>query len=119
MGAVGVASPAVETESDPETDGWLRDLRAGGRIGAEADARLRVLELEAARFEVGRRETGLTLGPGEAEQIAARAADEAVASVHARLGEFDHDRRFTTWARKYALRAAAVAMRSRQAALSA
>ena len=35
------------------------------------------------------------------------------------LDDFGGDRRFTTWARKYAVRAAAVAMRSRQAALSA
>ena len=111
--------PVAERALDPETGRWLRDLRAGGRTAEKADARLHALELEAARFEVSRREAGLTLGPGEAEQIAAQAASDAVASVHARLGDFGGDRRFTTWARKYAVRAAAVAMRSRQAALSA
>lgn len=114
-----MAVPVAERPLDPETDAWLRDLRAGGRTAEEADARLHALELEAARFEVGRRETGLRLGPGEAERIAARAANDAVESVHARLGDFDGDRRFTTWARKYAVRAAAAAMRSRRAALSA
>ncbi len=111
--------PVAAGSLDPETDGWLRDLRAGGRTAEEADARLHALQLGAARFEVARREAELTLGPGEAEQIAAQAASDAVASVHARLGEFAHDRRFTTWARKYAVHAAAVAMRSRQAPLSA
>jgi RNA polymerase sigma-70 factor (ECF subfamily) len=104
MGVVPAASPLPDLESRE----WLRDLRAGGAAGDEALARLHALLVRAAGFEVTRRRPP---EQREAGDLAQEAADDALASVCARLEEFRGDSRFTTWARKFAVREAAVKRR--------
>lgn len=118
------AEPAVERPSgagSPRRDGmdepsraWVAALRGGG---SERDAALRQLHdllLGAARHEVARR--GVTfphLRGGDLEDIAMQAADDATMGVLRRLDDFRGESRFTTWAYKFALLEAAVAVRRR------
>ena len=114
-----VDSPPVATTPptprlDPESREWLRSLRGGGGAREEALARLHALLLGAARFEVARRRaTTPHLRGDDLPDIAMQAADDALVSVLRRLGDFRGDSRFTTWAYKFALLEAAVAVRRR------
>ena len=99
---------------DDESRAWLHDLRAEGQAREEALARLHALLLRAARFEASRRRATLTqLRPGELEEIATEAADDALLSILARLDDFRGASRFTTWAYKFALLETAVKVRKR------
>jgi RNA polymerase sigma-70 factor, ECF subfamily len=98
--------------TDAESRAWVRDLRAEN-ASTEATARLHALLLHAARFEVARRSVELALTPDESAEIAIEAADDALVEIRAHLGDFTGDRRFTTWARKFALLAASVKVRRR------
>ena len=109
----GAAGPAA-TGLDPESSEWLRCLRAEGAIRDDAITRLHALLLGAARFEVARRRPTLPhLRGNELEDIALEAADDALMSVLARLGDFRGLSRFTTWVYKFALLEAAVKLRRR------
>jgi RNA polymerase sigma-70 factor, ECF subfamily len=106
--AMAAAPPDVDSRD------WLRSLRAPGRTGEEAAARLHALLLRAATFEVARRRPGLSHVRGdELDDIALEAADDALVSVLRRLGDFRGDSRFSTWAYKFALVEAAVKLRKR------
>jgi len=99
---------------DAESRTWLRELRSQGATREEAAARLHVLLLRAARFEVSRRRAALPyLRGNELDEIAQEAADDALVSVLARLDTFRGASRFTTWAYKFALLEAAVKLRKR------
>jgi RNA polymerase sigma-70 factor (ECF subfamily) len=99
---------------DPDSREWLAGLRAQGSVREGAVARLHILLLRAARFEVSRRRPTLPhLRGGDLEDIAHQAADDALVSVLARLDEFRGESRFTTWAYKFALLEAAVKLRKR------
>ena len=99
---------------DPESREWLRCLREEGLERDEAVARLHVLLLRAARFEVSRRRPTLPhLRGGDLDDIATQAADDALMSVLRRLDDFRGASRFTTWAYKFALYEAAVKLRKR------
>ena len=109
----GEEKPAAAV-MDPESREWLRCLRAEGEVRDDAIARLHALLLGAARFEVARRKPVLPhLRGNELEDIAVEAADDALMSVLARLGDFRGLSRFTTWAYKFALLEAAVKLRRR------
>jgi len=98
---------------DPESREWLDSLREGARR-EDAIARLHALLLRAARFETARRRPLLRhLRGDELEDITLEAADDALMSVLARLGDFRGASRFTTWAYKFALLEAAVKLRKR------
>lgn len=110
--AVNVPSPSPLF--DAESREWLRSLRAEGATRDEAVARLHVLLLGAARFEVARRRRGLPHIRGdELDDIALEAAADAMVSVLARLDSFRGASRFTTWVYKFALLEAAVKLRKR------
>jgi RNA polymerase sigma-70 factor, ECF subfamily len=110
--SVGRMGPASGREA--ENQQWLDALAGAGRPREEAVARLHALLLRAARFEVGRRRPGLPhLRGDELGDIATQAADDALVAVLARLGDFRGESRFTTWAYKFALLEAAVALRKR------
>jgi RNA polymerase sigma-70 factor (ECF subfamily) len=99
---------------DDDSRAWLHDLRADGQAREAALARLHALLLRAARFEAARRRATLTqLRPGELNEIAAEAADDALVSILARLDDFRGASRFTTWAYKFALLETAVKLRKR------
>ena len=93
---------------------WLEELRDPGAAGEEAIARLHVLLLRAARFEVARRRRVLPhIRGGDFDDIANMAADDALVAVLAHLDDFRGESRFTTWAYKFALLEAAVKLRRR------
>ena len=93
---------------DAESQRWLDDLTAR-RAGAVE--RLHELLLGAARFEVRRR--GGTFVREDLDDVAMQAADDALMAVLRKLDTFQGKSRFTTWAYKFALLEAAVAMRRR------
>jgi RNA polymerase sigma-70 factor (ECF subfamily) len=86
-----------------------------GRRDADAALRhLRELLLDAARWEVARRAAATPqLRGDELDDIAAQSADDALMAVLAKLDSYRGASRFTTWAYKFALLEAAVAMRRR------
>jgi RNA polymerase sigma-70 factor, ECF subfamily len=111
--AVGEHSPP-RSSLDAESRDWLDSLRGGGARREEVIARLHALLLRAARFEAARRRSALPYLRGdELDEIALEAADDALMSVLARLGDFRGMSRFTTWAYKFALLEAAVKLRKR------
>jgi RNA polymerase sigma-70 factor, ECF subfamily len=99
---------------DAETQWWLEELSAQGARREEAAASLHSLLLRAARFEVSRRRHALPhLRGEELDDLAVQSADDALVSVLARLQDFRGESRFTTWAYKFAVLEAAVALRRR------
>lgn len=120
LAAATVASPVLQADPAPpspldaDSRAWLHDLRAEGPPREEALVRLHALLVRAARFEVGRRTSALArVRPGEIDEIAQDAADDALVSILARLDDFRGASRFTTWAYKFALLEAAVKLRKR------
>lgn len=108
------ALPATAAPLGADSREWPRSLRAAGRTGEEAVARLHALLLRAARFEVARRRPGLPhLRGDELDDIALEAADDALVSVLRRLDDFRGDSRFSTWVYKFAVLEAAVKLRKR------
>src|SRR5919108_1036950 len=108
------AQPATAASFDADSREWARSLRADGRTGEEALARLHALLLRAARFEVARRRPSHPyLRRDELDEIANEATDDALVSVLRRLDDFRGDSRFTTWAYKFALLEAATKLRKR------
>jgi len=99
---------------ESESRAWLSALLGSKDAHDDAVRRLHALLVNAARFEVGRRRSALAdLGDEQIDAIATEAADEALVSVLSSLGDFDATRRFSTWASKFALLAAAVKVRRR------
>jgi RNA polymerase sigma-70 factor (ECF subfamily) len=106
--------PSAAAPLDVDSRDWPRSLRAAGRTGEEAVARLHALVLRAARFEVARRTPSLPhLRGDELDDIALEAAHDAFVSVLRRLDDFRGDCRFSTWVYKFALLEAAVKLRKR------
>jgi len=89
---------------------WVDDLAARR---PEAVRDLHELLLTAARFEVRRRAGTMGMPREELDDIAMQAADDALMAVLRKLDTFRGASRFTTWAYKFALLEAAVAMRRR------
>lgn len=96
---------------DDETT-WLGPLASTGRAHDDAVAELHGLLLRASRFEVRRRASALGLAADSGlEDIAQQAADDALLAVLSRLESFERRSRFTTWAYKFAIHTAGVAVR--------
>ena len=109
-----VAGPPTVARFDSESQEWLRSLRGHGAEREDALGRLHALLLGAARFEVARRRPTLPhLRGDDFADIAMQAADDAMMSVLRRLDDFRGESRFTTWAYKFALLEASVAVRRR------
>jgi RNA polymerase sigma-70 factor (ECF subfamily) len=110
------ASPAhdaqtVPPRNDDETR-WLTPLASVGPAHNQAVAELHALLLRASTFEVRRRSTALGLAASsELGDIANQAADDALLAVMSRLERFERRSRFTTWAYKFAIHTAGVAVR--------
>ena len=99
---------------DVETQEWLDALTGKGARRDEAVSRLHTLLLKAARFEVNRRKRVMPhLRGEELDDIAVQSADDALVSILARLSDFRGESRFTTWAYKFGILEAAVALRRR------
>ena len=104
------AAPASAAHDDQRT--WLAPLAATGPEHNRAVAELHRLLLRASTFEVRRRAVAVGLaGDSELDDIAHQAADDALLAVLARLERFERRSRFTTWAYKFAIHTAGVAVR--------
>jgi RNA polymerase sigma-70 factor, ECF subfamily len=92
------------TGLDPESAGWLDDLRAGRATREDALARLHGLLLGVARGEALRRRRSL---PGaviaDLDALCMQAADDALGAIVGKLDAFRGESRFTTWAYKFAI----------------
>jgi RNA polymerase sigma-70 factor, ECF subfamily len=111
----GFSEPAVcagFAGSDAET--WLTALDSGGRARTEAVRHLRMILVAAARFEASRRCRDIPdLCDEELDDIVSEAAEHALNCVLNSLQEYAGERRFTTWARKFAVVEASVRLRRR------
>jgi RNA polymerase sigma-70 factor (ECF subfamily) len=96
----------------PPDDAWLADLTDDGPAGHHALAHLRELLLRATRHQVWRlRDLLPGAGAGELEDLAQQAANDALVAVLRQLGTFEGRSRFTTWAYKFGVLHAGVAVR--------
>jgi RNA polymerase sigma-70 factor (ECF subfamily) len=78
-------------------------------VRERAVADLHALLLRGAHFELGRRR----VAPGEADDLATQAANDALTAILAKLDSFRGASRFTTWAYKFVLLEAGVKARRR------
>ncbi|GAC1322263.1 MAG: RNA polymerase sigma factor [Thermoleophilaceae bacterium] len=112
--ACGSPAHARRAQLDEDSRAWLESLASEGPRRDEAVERLHLVLLRAARFEVARRGERLThLRGEELEDIAVQSADDALMAVLSKLSAYRGESRFTTWAYKFALLEAAVALRRR------
>ena len=104
--AAGVGRPLEE-------DAWWSHLADDDPAGREALARLHELLLRASRHQVWRLR-GLLPGAGSAEieDLAQQVADDAMLAVLRRFPTFEGRSRFSTWAYKFAILQAGVAVRA-------
>src|SRR3954471_13299006 len=106
--------PAGKRRLDAESQEWLDALTGTGRRQQDAVERLHELLLRAARFELARRRRAVAdLRPGELDDLATQAADDALMAILRKLHSYRGDSRFTTWAYKFALFEAAAKVRRR------
>lgn len=109
-----VTVPTHPPLADGESRAWLEALRTDGPRRDGAVERLSELMLAAARAEVHRRAAHTpSLRGDDLDDIAHQAAHDALMAVLRKLDSFRGVSRFTTWAYKFALLEAAVAMRRR------
>jgi RNA polymerase sigma-70 factor (ECF subfamily) len=102
--------PSPPPRNDERT--WLVPLTSTGPEHNRAVAELHLLLLRASSFEVRRRAAAYGLaGDSELDDIAQQAADDALLAVLSRLERFERRSRFTTWAYKFAIHTAGVAVR--------
>jgi RNA polymerase sigma-70 factor (ECF subfamily) len=110
----------ASSERDPEPPAprvddetrWLTPLASVGAAHNHAVGELHLLLLRASTFEVRRRSAALGLAASsELGDIANQAADDALLAVLSRLERFERRSRFTTWAYKFAIHTAGVAVR--------
>jgi RNA polymerase sigma-70 factor, ECF subfamily len=109
---VRIVGPAPDRESRD----WVEALSDTGPARQAAVERLHALLLRAARFEVARRQcaAGVSVdGPGELDDLAMHAANDALVAILNKLDTYRGDSRFTTWAYKFALLETAVQVRRR------
>ena len=102
-------APATREQDQVE---WLTPLAGTGSAHTEAVGRLHALLLRATHYEVRRRASSMGLsGSSELEDLALQAADDALIAILARLERFERRSAFTTWAYKFAIHTAGVAVR--------
>ena len=112
MSPPSTAPPVVGP--DAESRAWVSGLGVEGMQGDEARRRLHDLLLRAARFEVNRRrESHPHLRGGDLDELAHHAAGDAMLAILKKLDTYRGESRFTTWAYKFALLEASVALRRR------
>lgn len=95
-----------------DRDRWLVPLAGSGPDHEQAVRDLHALLLRAAYTEVRRRAAAMACAhDGELNDIATQSADDALVTVLAKLSTFEGRSRFTTWAYKFAVNIAGVAVR--------
>ncbi|WP_280480711.1 RNA polymerase sigma factor [Nocardia cyriacigeorgica] len=110
---MSTVNPTTADATRPHTDQqWLADLTDDGPAGHHATARLREVLLRATRHQIWRlRDLLPGAGAGELEDLAQQCADDAVIAVLRQLPTFQGRSRFTTWAYKFGVHHAGVAVR--------
>lgn len=104
------ASPSDPTADNDDT--WWTHLGNEGAMGDEALARLHGLLVRASRHQVWRLRGLLHGADADAiDDLAQQAADDAMVAVLRKLPTFEGRSRFTTWAYKFAVLHAGVAVR--------
>ena len=78
-------------------------LAGTGPAREAALARLHEMLVRIARGEVGRRAPRLQLTGPELDDLAYRAAADALIAITGKLGQFRGESRFTTWAYKFVI----------------
>jgi RNA polymerase sigma-70 factor (ECF subfamily) len=110
----GTATPPAPAAGSDDDRRWLVPLASTGPEHNRAVAELHRLLLRASAFEVRRRAAACGIADdAELDDIAQQAADDALLAVLARLDRFERRSRFTTWAYKFAIHTAGVAVRRR------
>jgi len=105
----GSPAPAVKQTSavvsrlDPDSAEWLRDLGGQGHGREAALARLHAMLLRIARRETARRAPRLQLAGPELDDLAHQAAADALLAITRKLGQFQGESRFTTWAYRFVI----------------
>ena len=91
---------------------WVADLTLDGPAGQMALRRLHAVLLRASRHQVWRLAHLLPgVGGGDLEDLAQQAADDALVAVLRQLATYQGRARFTTWAYKFGILHACVAVR--------
>jgi RNA polymerase sigma-70 factor (ECF subfamily) len=109
------AAAAAPPPLDPDSRAWVRGLSLPHGEREVDVARLHAFLLRAARFELARRRAALRdVPPGELDDLAVQAADDALVAVMRKLSSFRGQSRFTTWAAKFAILEASVKARRRE-----
>jgi RNA polymerase sigma-70 factor, ECF subfamily len=104
-----LVTPSPRQDDDAR---WLTPLASSGPAHDRAVGELHRLLLRASTFEVRRRSAALGLAASsELDDIANQAADDALLAIMSRLDRFERRSRFTTWAYKFAIHSAGVAVR--------
>lgn len=97
------------------TDDWMQQLQPGHPAEAAALTDLRAHLLRAARYCLQQRRASLrSTGSDDIEQIAEDCAQDALLAIRDHLAEFRRDSEFTTWAYKFAINIALMAVRREQ-----
>jgi RNA polymerase sigma-70 factor (ECF subfamily) len=90
---------------------WLEPLAGTGTAHDVAVRELHALLLRAAGHEVHRRRAAMGIEFGEVQDLVEQAAGDALVAVLRQLDTFEGRSRFTTWAYKFAVHIAGVAVR--------
>ena len=108
-----MVSPTASGVPPPMSDeAWTADLGSNDQAGQLALRRLHDVLLRASRHQVWRlRDLVPGAGAGELEDLAQQAADDALIAVLRQLPTFEGRSRFTTWAYKFGIYHAGVAIR--------
>lgn len=108
-----IVNPATdEAATQLHDESWVSDLTESGPVGDDALQQLRGVLLRAARHQVWRLRDRLPgAGATELEDLAQQAANDALVAVLRKLNTFEGRSRFTTWAYKFGVLHAGVAVR--------
>src|SRR5215510_2739323 len=88
---------------DPDSAEWLAALAGTGPPLDAALARLHAMLVRVARRETARRAPRLQLAGPELDDLADQAAADALLAITRKLGQFQGESRFTTWAYKFVI----------------
>jgi RNA polymerase sigma-70 factor (ECF subfamily) len=108
------AAPSLDRGA--ESRAWIEALSGSLSEAArdEAIGDLHALLLRGARFELGRRRAMLeAMHRDSVDDLAMQCADDALAAILRKLGDYRFESRFTTWAYKFVILEAAVRTRRR------
>lgn len=108
----GTLDDGLHPERADDVERWLTPLAGTGPAHTEAVRDLHALLVRAARYEVRRRAERMGLsGSSDLDDLGMQAADDALVAILARLDTFEQRSAFTTWAYKFAIHTAGVAVR--------